>query len=211
MKKISILINVLLLLSYVSFSQKAYTTNDIFSIDEVTWFGLDFSEIRLIGDDGFNDPESIVENQFRSMNTLVLNESEKFMLKSFFYKKSVESDLSIIRDRNETPDPDQIVLSSNTVYSLDETKIENIISEYETTIDEGIGVVFIMESFNKPDAKGYMWVTFFDIASRQVLLTEKMTGKAGGFGWRNYWVKTYYSVMKEIEKNKYNSWESKYQ
>ena len=67
-----------------------------------------------------------------------------------------------------------------------------------------------MESFNKPKRIGTMWVTFFDIASKTVLLTEKMSGKAGGAGFRNYWARAYYNVMDKIQKKEYLKWKKEH-
>ncbi len=95
-------------------------------------------------------------------------------------------------------------------YSFGEDVVKKIISEYDTEAANGIGLVFIVESFNKNDARGYVWVTFFDLSNKEVLFTEKLSGKAGGFGFRNYWAKSYYNVMAEIGKKKWKSWASKY-
>ncbi len=106
------------------------------------------------------------------------------------------------------PDPDELVI--NTDYSLGEDEVKKIISEYDITGKEGIGLVFIMESFNKNKELGYIWVTFFDLETKEVLLSNKMSGKPGGFGIRNYWAKSYYNVMKSIEKKKWKAWKAQY-
>ncbi|NOX86391.1 MAG: hypothetical protein GXO86_10590 [Chlorobi bacterium] len=58
----------------------------------------------------------------------------------------------------------------------------------------------IAESYSKPNVQGAYYVTFFDIATKKVLSTERMLAKPGGFGLRNYWAKTYYTVLKEVGK-----------
>jgi hypothetical protein len=52
-----------------------------------------------------------------------------------------------------------------------------MISGYKVHKTEGIGLVFIIDSFDKSTEKAKVWVTFFDIASKKVLLTEQVTGK----------------------------------
>ena len=210
MKKSILLISVLLALSFTASSQKNYNTSDIFTIPGITWFGLDFSHVKMIGSEGFVDPDAIVNKEFKAMNAVIMNEPDKYDLKKFFDKKTVEIDMSVVRARNKLPDPDELVLETMDEYEFGRDKVEFIINEYAPAENEGIGLVFIMEKFNKPEVRGYMWVTFFDIASKKVLLTEKMDAKAGGFTWRNYWVKTCYNVMKEIGKKKYKSWEKEY-
>jgi hypothetical protein len=50
-----------------------------------------------------------------------------------------------------------------------------------------------------------MWVTFVDMKSKTVLLTKHMEGKAGGFGFRNYWAKSFLNVLKSIKED-WRSW-----
>jgi hypothetical protein len=206
MKKFILVYLVLMAMATSSWSQKIYSRADIFSIKEITWMGLDFSMIKLIGPEGFTNPIDIVNNQFWAMNNLILNEPDKYDIKKYFFKQSVAIDLSTIRERNTIPDPNEIVLPSGSSYSINVSHVQDAISQYNPEEFEGIGLVFIMETFNKDLETGTMWVTFFDIGSREVLLTDRMSGKAGGFGFRNYWAKTFYNVMKEVEKSRYNSW-----
>jgi len=41
-----------------------------------------------------------------------------------------------------------------------------------------------------------------------VLLTERFTEKASGFGFRNYWAKTIWNALEDIRKGKYKEWKS---
>lgn len=176
---------------------------------EATWYGLDFSKIKLIGSDAFTNASNIKNKFFPSWNNLILDESAKYDLKLIFHKDEVSFDLSIVEKRNKLPEADELVIDHED-YTLDKKIIEGIIKEYDTEAKEGIGIVFIMESFNKPENLGTMWVTYFDIATKNVLLTEKMSGKAGGIGLRNFWAKTYYNVMLEIRKKKFKTWKKEY-
>jgi len=206
MKKFILVYLVLMAMATSSWSQKIYSRADIFSIKEITWMGLDFSMIKLIGPEGFTNPIDIVNNQFWAMNNLILNEPDKYDIKKYFFKQSVAIDLSTIRERNSIPAPNEIVLPTGSSYSINVSHVQDAVSQYVPEEFEGIGLVFIMETFNKDLETGTMWVTFFDIGSREVLLTDRISGKAGGFGFRNYWAKTFYNVMKEVEKSRYNSW-----
>jgi hypothetical protein len=207
MKKLVLTFLVLSVLSLTATIQAQYTTADIFKVDKITWYGLDFTNIKLIGSEGFLDPDNIKYTFFNSWNNLVKVEPDKYNLERFFKKKDVDIQLDLVKKRNKTVDPDQLVIDED--YDFHMEKVEEIISEYEVE-GEGIGLVFIMESFNKNEAMGYMWVTFFDIKTKKVLLADNMSGKAGGFGMRNYWAKSYFNVMREIEKKKYKMWDAEY-
>lgn len=71
-------------------------------------------------------------------------------------------------------------------------------SQGQTADDhQGIGQVFIVESYSKPNKKGGNWITFFDIETKKNLISERMLGSTGGIGLRNYLAKTYLNVMME--------------
>jgi len=55
-----------------------------------------------------------------------------------------------------------------------------------------------------------VWVTMFDPKTRKVLMTERMEGKPGGFGFRNYWSAAIRDVIIDIKKKKYSEWKTKY-
>ena len=63
--------------------------------------------------------------------------------------------------------------------------IESIVRGYNFSGKKGIGLMFIMETMNKASATASMYVTFINLSSGKVLLTERMTAKAAGFGFRN--------------------------
>jgi hypothetical protein len=195
MKKLMLIIICLVFSSQVLQSQEI---KDIFTSKEATWYGLDFSKVKLIGSEGFTDALKIKNVFFPSWNNLIINEPAKYNLQLMFHKDTVFFDLSVIDKRNKLP------------YALDKNTIAEIIKEYNSKEKEGLGIVFIMESLDKPKRIATMWVTFFDIASKTVLLTEKMSGKPGGAGFRNYWARTYYNVMAKIKKTEYLKWEKEY-
>jgi hypothetical protein len=61
-----------------------------------------------------------------------------------------------------------------------------------------VAVVFIVDRLIKLDKKGEgaVYVVAFDIGTREVLSSERVVGKAVGFGFRNYW----FRVIKDAEK-----------
>ncbi len=207
MKKLILILALVLYFAPTAFSQNV---TNIFNLSSCTWYGLDFSKVKLIGSEGFNDTQAIKDQFFSSWNYLVLNEPEKYNIGKAFNKQNVDYYLDVINERNKLPEIDDLVTADNN-YSISEDEVKSIISEYRSEGKSGMGIVFIMESFNKYIEEGTMWVTFFDIESRKVLFADKLSGKAGGFGFRNYWAKTYYNVIKEVEKKKYKQWRKQFE
>lgn len=172
--------------------------------NSIVWFGLDFSKAQLIGSEGFTDPVDIKERFFDRWNRLIIDEADKYNFRKTFQKESLEYDLSVVEERNKMPEADDLVI--NAEYSFSQEEAESIVKQYRSSeFAEGLGLVFVIESFNKPEQIGTMWVTFFDIATHEIILIEKYTGEPGGFGLRNYWARSVYEVIEKLEKN-YKTW-----
>jgi hypothetical protein len=127
-------------------------------------------------------------------------------------KSSIASDLSFVMEKNAKADVAKLLSSSSADDNrFSKSTIEDIVKGYNFGGKKGVGMMFIMESMNKTASQGSMYVTFIDMGSRKVLYTERMSGKAGGFGFRNYWVKPVYEVIEKIDKTKYKEWQSSVQ
>lgn len=208
MKKI-IIYSVLSLFGVALYTQ--LKPKDVFSQDEVVWYGLDFSKTKFIG--SFENVKKIRPiNDFvlrdiyiPAWNHLIVNEPTNFDIKRTFYKKSVYYDLRSVESINSTIDTnDLITLNSNVISS---NELPGMISLYtKGNKKEGLGLSFIIESFDKPNAQASLWVVFFDIESKKILLSKHCVGKPAGFGIRNYWAGAIRHIMNEIRYCKYRKW-----
>lgn len=203
MKKILLILFAFILVSPLCFSAD---TKDVFHTNQIVWCGLDFSKAKMVGP-GFNDPDAIVTEFLKSWNDLILKESKKYNIKEATQKDNIIYDISAVTERNQKIDKSKI-LSENS-YQITKADVEAAIAEYKLDSNTGIGLVFVVEAFDGIEKEGRMWVTFFDIATKKVLLSEKMSGKSGGFGFRNNWAKSYFLVIREL-KDKFSDWKNEY-
>lgn len=181
----------------------AQTESDVYNSNSMVFYGLDFTKAQFIGTEGFTDPTAIKNRFFRSWNQLLVAEKEKYDLKEAFGKTNVEYNLDVTDERNQTVKVEDMVINSS--YTLEPSKIPGMIKQYNLGEKDGIGLVFIIESFNKTNEEGTLYVTFFDISSKNTLLVKKMSGKPGGFGLRNYWASVIHDVLKDCKKQ-YPKW-----
>jgi hypothetical protein len=188
--------------SVISFAQNV---SDVFTTKSITWFGMDFSNARLIGSQAFGNPTEVRDNFMKSWNNLIFDEREKYDIRKVFKKSEVHFDLNLVADRNKSIDPAKLITDED--YIISKEKVQEIIKDYKMNETSGIGLVLIVESFNRTRNKGYMWVTFFDIATKNVLVAEKMEGEAGGAGLRNYWAKALFNILIKVNMK---TWEEKY-
>lgn len=169
-----------------------------------TWYGVDFRLARFVGSKGFNNPEAIQKNFIPKWNTIVLEEQDKYDIKSALRIKDYGYKIEWMMEMNNEVDVASVI--QNDSYSITAEKVKEHIKAFHGAEGNGIGIVFVVESFNKYDEKGYFWVTFFDESTKEVILTEKIGGAPGGLSFGNYWCGSIHDVIKQIKSSKQKKW-----
>ena len=209
-KLISFLAIVLCGLTQPAFSQ---SLKDVFTNSEVplTYLGIDFSQTRVIDQGNADD---IRNRLYRSINDLVVDEFKKFDIKGAFRKSNVINYTNAVSDQNSKANLSEIISNNSSDFNrLKEADILRIIKGLDLKGQDGIGVVFVMEAMRKVDKKGTaaIWVTFIDMKSKKLLMTERIEEEAkGGFGFRNYWASTIKELIDDIDKKKFKAWKAQY-
>lgn len=163
------------------------------------WLGVDFTQARLLGDAAAGD----INRHFAGINDVIRNEPKKYDVKGAFHRSSVEFDLSETNERNADINIDKMKSENTADYNrLKPEDITKLVKSYKFGDKKGIGVLFVMEAMSKTEKEAAMYVTVVDMGTRNVLMTERMTGKAQGFGFRNYWAYTVHKVLEHIDYKK---------
>jgi hypothetical protein len=197
MRKSTTLFFALLLAGIQLFGQ---SNPKVLSSTDIVWAGIDFSKTRMIGSEGFTDPDAIVNDYFDKWNQLVIMESDKYDFAKAYQKVKVKNDFAKASEQNGTVDPDELVI--NTTYSFSDGDVQSIVSNYKGLEGEsGVGLLYIVEYFNKLDNVGSVYVVFFDLDSQEILHSKNYQTKPKGFGLRNYWASTIYETIKESGKD----------
>jgi hypothetical protein len=178
---------------------------------QVTWLGLDFSVSKFIGDRERFGSTSDVQHMLEAWNDVIVGQKEKFDIGVFIDKIKVDYAIEIVKEHNASLDVTDIFSSEEKDrVRLKPGDIPTIVAEYDFTGKSGIGLMFIVESFSKLNEEGAVWVTFIDMNTKDVYFSERMTGKPGGFGLRNYWLASIYNIMKAMQKHEFETWRKKY-
>lgn len=192
----------------------AQSAKDVFSSKEIVWYGLDFSKASFVGqfDQGFGAMPatgSDIKNKWVTQwNNLVGTEPQNFKLKEALHKESIYYDLAPVAAINAKMNAEKCI--GMNAASIDPKEIDGMVKEYGSgDKKQGVGLVFIVENFNKTTEMADVYVTFFDVATKKVYFTEKMHGKAAGVGLRNYWAGAIKQIIKQIN-NSYSGWKSQY-
>lgn len=212
MKKI--ILSLLMVSTLSVFAQ--FTAKDVFSSKTIVWYGLNFSEAKMVGQfdqamgAGPASGSDIKNKWIPQWNSLIMTEQKNFKIKEAFQKDEVFYDITPTEKQNQNINSDDL-MSFNTYTFKDAQKTaKEIVSKLkggEKT--EGIGVTFIVESFNKSMDEAVVYVTVFDIKTKNVLILERMVGKPMGIGLRNFWAGAMKHVIKQITTDYYNLWKSK--
>ena len=199
------------LLSPAAFSQ---TLKDFFNSDATSaiYLGIDFTKTKLI-DDASTDAKDIVERQYAGINEGAATDSKKLTLASAFHKSVMDHDLGPVNKRNLKIDPSQIK-STNTsdFHRLKEEDINALVKGFDFDGKKGLGILFVMEAMSKSGKEAAIWVTFIDMKTKKVLLTERIEEKTSmAIGFRNFWASAIKNLLNEIEGDKFKQWKIKYQ
>ncbi|MGZ3931675.1 MAG: hypothetical protein ACXVP0_10050, partial [Bacteroidia bacterium] len=130
-------------------------------------------------------------------NGLMEKEQQNFDIRKAFKKDNVIYDFKSVNDLNSKVEPDKIMVPNPG--QIQKSDLDAMVKNYKLADKkDGVGLVFIVENFNKNAAEATIYVTFFDIATGKVLASQLCSGKAGGVGMRNYWAGAIKHMLKEM-------------
>lgn len=153
-------------------------------------YGIDFSKVKICGAD---ESSYQFAGAFQGINMLLLSESKKYDFERFLHHPIASIDLEPVQQKNATGN---YISQFDKEVMITETDLRMLIDEYELEATEGTGVVLVALLLDKTQSGAIYDVVFFDIATRELLAVHRMSGKAGGFGLRNYWARSVYEVLK---------------
>jgi hypothetical protein len=190
----------------------AQSRSDIFNKDiPVTWLGLDFTGNKFIGDRERFGSESDARHLIDSWNELMLNEADKYNVARAIGRTSVDNQVAVTNDNNSQLDVMSMFSDEERDYlHLKASEIEGIVARYDLKGLSGIGLMFNVESFNKTNQEGSIWITFINLNTHEVIFAERLTAPPSGVGMRNYWAGCIRGILVKIQKKEFEMWRKKY-
>jgi hypothetical protein len=205
MKKLLLLMAV----AFAVYNGNAQTKSDIFGKTPITWLGMDFTHLKFVGSaTQYKDAGVITSNDMRSKyftawNSLFVAEQKKYDVAGAVNRDNVNYAVDITESANNNSKSEYFTDNSSDYQLLNADKIASLVSKYDFKGKTGLGMLFFVEGMSKDKSEASMWVTFVNMGSKTVLLTQQETGSAGGFGFRNYWAKSFYEVLNDINLKKW--------
>ncbi len=173
-----------------------------------TWLGLDFSEAKIVGEqDHITDDAKLME-LLAAWNDLMIKEAPKYNVTAAFHKQiDLVADFTATNQNNSSIDlSGMLVVSSDGLGAFSSGTIQRIVNHYNFNGLSGLGLMIVVEKFDKPGKKGVLWYTIVNMDTKAVLFTESLENPPGGFGVRNFWASTVYATLERIKKKEYNLW-----
>ncbi len=151
----------------------------------IVYYGLDFTYSKLTNAKKIGGGIMFVEKQIPVINKLI---NREFLptrhLKRWLGKKTMTFSNDIYQNYVKM-DIDNYVVADN--YCLSFQDVEKIVKSYVLRKTEGVGMVINLANLNKPNELASLFVTFFDIATREVIYSVELTGRASGAGWGKHY------------------------
>lgn len=176
----------------------------------ITWLGIDFSQVQFIGSPmkGLASNKGMVTNdEFRDVftvewNQLFIDEMKKYDVAKAVHRPAVKYAIDVTMKTNKQLTKKEFFTNDPSKFKIiNESNIADLVKKYDFQNNDGIGMMFFVEGMSKGQSSVGVWVTFVDMKSKNVLFTTYETEKPGGFGFRNYWAKPFYTIIKEMDSN----------
>ncbi len=176
---------------------------------KMNFYGIDFTLVKTFG---VKEDVGKTALAFEAINKLIVTETKKYQYGNFFRKyirqiaqttelgrieslgfDNVNIDEAIYRARvmDEAAMP-----TYNKAFKIDDADLARLIKSFNTGSDSGYGVVYVAELLNKEDGIGNYIAVFFDVRTKKIIFADRVSGKAGGFGLRNYWAAPLEKIFK---------------
>lgn len=156
----------------------------------VRFFGVDYSAVNVLYAD--ETPEQFI-SAFYKTNILMLSEADKYDVSKFMQVNVVECEINYANKRL-----DELNKRDFTDLNSEEIEIESVIAAYPQV--EGDVLIFIARELNKTTNIGTYNAVIFNGTTKDIVSNTLISGKAKGFGLRNYWAGSLYNAMKSYSK-----------
>lgn len=160
--------------------------NEIYYSNNIVYYGFDFTYVKLTNARKIGDDIEIIQKYFTPMNEdLTRDILPLSTLKKWMNQPGIIQGQPVFPNYNYR-DFHGFVTAQN--YCINFNDLEKIVQSYVLNEQHGTGMVINLVNFNKEREYSLVFVTFFDIATREILFATEASGEAGGSGWGSHWV-----------------------
>lgn len=176
---------------------------------KMNFYGVDFTLVKTFG---VKEDAGKTALAFEAINKLIVTETKKYQYGNFFkrYIRQIAQTTDLGRIESlafDNVNIDEAIYKArvmdeagmptyNKAFKIDDADLSRLIKSFNTGSDTGYGVLYVAELLNKEDGIGNFIAVFFDVRTKKVIFADRVSGKAGGFGMRNYWASPLEKIFK---------------
>lgn len=178
----------------------AQESHKVFSSKTIIWYGVDFTQAKVIGLPD-ESPTKIIGEYFKAWNDVTID----IDLAKVFQKDAAYKDPNGVLNQSKAREASTLRGTEDVDLTADQlaARVKEIPVGQKK---DGLAVVFIVQSINKTADAAIVHVTFFDVATRKILWTKKMSGKPSGGNAKSAWAGAVKDILNQIEKKEFKAW-----
>ncbi len=195
-KKLSVLLIIMV------FAFAAYSQDEVFKTDDMVFYGLDFTKVRIDENGGitpYYKPASFQDKYIPAINDLLIDEQSRYDVGKSYQKTNIEYDFEIAEDRNYAFDIYNCYVEEEQIPLLTRDEVDEVVSHYKDSNHSGLGLLFIVDNINHERGIITLQIVFFDIDTAKTYLVKKARGEMKGFSIRNYYAGGIRQIIKDTE------------
>ncbi len=175
MKKLCLSVAAIMLFVNILFSQKVYSSKkDVYAAKEIMFYGYDYTGFRIA--DAKRIGQDLKKTVFFWIGFLNEHITEKKLI-SWLDKDRVTFDFDPTVALNKKLKSEDLGVA--TKHTISKDSIQSFIDKYEVKEKEGIGFVVIVECFDNDAKRTSAYFTFFDIATKKILMSDYISSRDG--------------------------------
>jgi hypothetical protein len=180
------------------FGGKVYgdRANEIFYRQDLVFYGFDFTYLKLTNPAKIGDGIIIAPKYFPAWNEMLTYDLLPIgKISDWMGKPSIFVGNSVF-EYHTYADMQNFVSAVN--FCMPFENLQTIIKSYVLREKQGVGMVVNLVNLNKEGEYALIYVTFFDIASREIMFAAEVSGKAGGSGMTKHWASGVENAFREM-------------
>lgn len=185
MKKFAILFIINSCLTVNAYSQTIYSTvKDVYSVKTLTFYGYDYSKLNIADETRIGQP---LKKFFPNLTIFLDKKIPKNKMKGSFKKGAVifnETPANLVNEKINNNN--NIATVGPQTFPVD--LLPSFINNYQIDEKEGIGYTIIFECFDRTAKTVSAYIVFFDIATKNVLLSHHaISFDRNGYNYMGDW------------------------
>lgn len=184
------------------------TISDIVSASQIVFYGIDFSNFKLVEGKRKKESNKIRDIQYPEWNNFFIKEVPARTMERWLKKSTIIYSTEVVTKSNSQVDPSTIVIDYLDLRNM-KPLIKNTVSNYAAldSRNSGIGFVICIDYFSKARTETSAYFTFFDIATHSVILSEQIkVREVKGAGLTNFWGAGLIAAMKDYVDYRYKGY-----